>query len=227
MDEDDQAPNLPDVPAPTDDYSFLPATYDRVAAQYAETFLDELDAKPFDRELLGRFAEALRDRGRVCDLGCGPGQIGRYVRERGADVFGVDLSAGMVAIARELNPGMEFEVGDARQLPLETDSLAGIVAFYSLIHLPREEIPTALAECARVLAPGGALLISMHGGEGVVERDEFLGEPVPFIATLVELDEMLEMFPRAGFAIREAHQRDPYEQEHPTQRIYIWAEKRK
>src|SRR5439155_313770 len=75
----------------------LAGTYDRVAAPYGEQFFDELARKPFDRELLDRFAARLSGRGLVCDVGCGPGHVGRYLAERGVDVFGLDLSTDMAA----------------------------------------------------------------------------------------------------------------------------------
>ena len=62
----------------------LAGTYDRVAKPYGEQFFHELDRKPFDRELLDRFAARGRGRGRMCDVGCGPGHVGRYLVERGA-----------------------------------------------------------------------------------------------------------------------------------------------
>src|SRR5207253_2176096 len=89
----------------------LAGTYDRVAEPYGEQFFDELARKPFDRELLDRFAARLSGRGLVCDVGCGPGHVGRYLTERGVDVFGLDLSSEMVALARRRNPSMRFEQG--------------------------------------------------------------------------------------------------------------------
>jgi trans-aconitate methyltransferase len=83
-------------------------SYDTVARAYADEIYAELKDKPFDRELLDRFAERLRGRGRVCDVGCGPAQIARYLRDRGVDVLGLDLSAGMLAEARRLNPDLLF-----------------------------------------------------------------------------------------------------------------------
>src|SRR5439155_15857605 len=83
----------------------LAAKYDRVAEKYAAAFFDELERKPFDRALLDRFAAAVAGRGRVCDVGCGPGHVGRYLAARGVEVFGLDLSPRMVELARRLNPG--------------------------------------------------------------------------------------------------------------------------
>ena len=79
-------------------------SYDRIADEYARQIYGELAGKPLDREVLDRFAARLRGRGVVCDIGCGPGQIGRYLADRGLDVVGVDLSPGMLAQAAALNP---------------------------------------------------------------------------------------------------------------------------
>ena len=87
----------------------LAAKYDRVAEKYAAAFFDELERKPFDRSLLDRFAAAVAGRGRVCDVGCGPGHVGRYLAARGVEVFGLDLSPRMVELARRLNPGIPFD----------------------------------------------------------------------------------------------------------------------
>jgi len=90
----------------------------------------------------------------VCDVGCGPGHVGRYLTERSVNVFGLDLSPEMVALARRLNPSMRFEQGDLRALGLPDASLAGIVAFYSLIHLERAEIASASPSWPASLSPG-------------------------------------------------------------------------
>jgi trans-aconitate methyltransferase len=91
-------------------------SYDAVADEYARRIADELAHKPFDRELLDRFAERVGTRRRVCDVGCGPGHVARYLHERGVDVFGLDLWPRMVEIARRLNPDIDFVVGDMQAL---------------------------------------------------------------------------------------------------------------
>src|SRR6266850_631643 len=92
--------------------SELRSGYDRVAEHYATEYFDELKRKPFDCELLDTFAESVRDDGPVCELGCGPGQVARYLKDRGVDVCGLDLSSEMVRVARDLNPDISFEQGD-------------------------------------------------------------------------------------------------------------------
>ena len=203
------------------------ATYDKVAAAYAATFLDELDHKPFDREILIRFAAATRQgshQGRpVCDLGCGPGHVGAFLRTHGVDAVGIDLSAGMVAQARLSYPAMRFTQGDMTDLAVPDDSFTGIVCFYALIHVPRSQVPVALLEMSRVLVRGGALLLALHGGRGTLHADEMVGQPADLDVTLFSLTEVTELTERAGFVIVEARQRPPYEMEHPTQRLYLCA----
>ena len=201
----------------------LRASYDHVAEKYAATFLDELNRKPFDRELLDAYADRLRGQGLVLEVGCGPGHIGRYLHDRGVEVAGVDLSPEMVAVARRLNPDMRFEVGDMAALDIEDASLAGIIAFYSVIHIPRDDVPGVLREFRRVLRAGGEFVISAHGGTGVLRREDFIEEPVPMEATLFERDELVGLIEGAGFRLAEAVQRAPYHEEAQTQRIYVRA----
>ena len=171
--------------------------------------------------MLRDFTETTTDP--IVDLGCGPGQVGRFVRSQGRTVVGVDISAEMARLAsRRLDGAL---VSDIRQLPFGGASLGGVVAFYSLIHLPREELGVALAEIHRVLRPGGRLLFSAHEGEGLVEQREFLGHAVPFVATLFSIDELVDATQRSGLHMTMSVRREPLETEHQTGRLYVAAEK--
>ena len=199
------------------------ATYDAVATDYAAAFGDELVGKPFDRALLDDFAAACA--GRVFDVGCGAaGHITRYLADRGVDVVGVDLSTVSVEVARQRQPTLRFEIADMRDLPAADGVLAGLVAFYSVIHLPRDQVPVALAEFRRVLPPGGVLLIAMHGGAGEISSDGWFGHPVSVRASLWSLAELTGALSEAGFDIRRQHARQPYPAEHATERLYVWAQ---
>src|SRR5262245_32426079 len=134
---------------------YIRACYDTVAREYADRFAGELAHKPLDRELLARFAAEVREGGQVYDLGCGPGQTTAFLHGCGVQVRGLDLSAELLREARQRHPNLEFEPGDMLALPLADASLAGVVAFYAIVHLSPAGLRRALAEMHRVLRPGG------------------------------------------------------------------------
>jgi len=202
----------------------LPASYDSVAASYVEHLYSELAQKPLDRHLLNRFAEEVRNCGMVGDLGCGPGHVARYLHEQGVQILGVDLSPEMVRLAAQLNPGIEFRVGDIRLLDLPTASLAGIVAFYSIIHLDASELDATFREFRRVLAPQGVLLVSFHVGDHTLHLDELWGQPVSLDFRFLLPGEIIAALQSAGLAVTESVEREPYEgAEYPSRRCYLLA----
>jgi SAM-dependent methyltransferase len=163
----------------------LVQSYDLIAERYADHRLELLARARFDTELLDRYAESVRDRGRVCDLGCGVGVVASYLAERGVDVFGVDASIGMITVARNHYPDIPFQQGDMRALALPAASLAGVVAFYSILHIARPVVPLVLTEIMRVLRPGGLVLIAAYEGEGEDHTDRWLDRPVSLDTTFV------------------------------------------
>jgi ubiquinone/menaquinone biosynthesis C-methylase UbiE len=201
----------------------IEASYDQVAQQYAETFFEELARKPFDRQLLDAFAARVRNQGRVCDLGCGPGHVARYLKDRGVEVYGVDLSAAMVQHATQRNPDIAFYKGDMRVLDCPPASFAGIVAFYSLIHLQRPEVPQVLQAFSGVLQAQTPLLLAFHGGVGEVHTENWFGQGVSIDATLFTAEEMTGYLHEAGFQVEQVSERDPYPVEYQSRRIYILA----
>jgi SAM-dependent methyltransferase len=202
------------------------ASYDRVADEYTRLISDELKDKPFDREVLDGFAASVAGKGRVCDLGCGPGQVARYLHERGADAFGIDLSPAMLEQARLISPAIEFRQGDMRALDLPDEALAGIAAFYSIIHIPRREVTAVLGELHRILQPGGLLLLAFHRGRDVVHMDEWWGQPVSLDFAYFEREEMEGYLRQAGFTVEQSIERAPYpEVEHQSHRVYLLARK--
>lgn len=212
-------------------YEDIVASYDEVAERYALDYFDELARKPFDRQLLTRFAGSIPANRRVCDIGCGPGQIARFLAELGAQMTGVDISRAMIETARRLNPGLAFEQGDMLRLQFPDATFAGITAFYSLIHIERARVPEALSELFRVLDRDGHLLISFHAGDGEVHVDHYHshgqqeGPKIALHVTFFGLEEMRRNVETAGFAIEESLEREPYDFEYPSRRAYILARK--
>jgi SAM-dependent methyltransferase len=200
------------------------ASYDRVASEYARRIAGELANKPLDRALLDALAERVRGAGPVADLGCGPGHVARYLADRGADVFGLDLSPEMVARARGLHPGIPFAVGDLAALDSADGAWAGAVAYYSLIHLPRDAVAAALREIARALRPGAPLLVAFHVGEETRHMDEWWGLPVNIDFIFFGVEEMSGWLREAGFVVEAVTEREPYpDVEAQTRRAYVLA----
>ncbi|MFJ8039712.1 class I SAM-dependent DNA methyltransferase [Kitasatospora sp. NPDC096147] len=186
------------------DADFLGPTrefYDTVAEDYAEHFRDVLAARPLERALLASFAEQV-GAGAVADLGCGPGEVTGYLARLGVDVFGVDLSARMVALARRTQPGVRFEQGTLTEVGRPDGSLAGVLAWYSLIHLPDEQLPFALAEFHRLLAPGGWLLIGFQTGDRPLRVAEPFGHPVALDFRRRTPERVAEAVTAAGLTVR-------------------------
>src|SRR5262250_814115 len=95
----------------------ISSSYDVLADAYIAHIYHELEHKSLDRNWLARLATAVGTPGPICDLGCGPGHVARYLHEQGAHVLGMDLSPRMIERARQLNVGIEFRVGNMAALP--------------------------------------------------------------------------------------------------------------
>lgn len=157
------------------------ASYDTVADSYADQVRNLLDDTPEERAVLALFAARVRENGEgpVADVGCGPGRITAHLHGLGVDAFGIDLSPGMIEVARRDHPGLRFESGSMTELGLTDGSVAGLIAWYSLIHVPDEEIDSVLAHFRRVLRPGGPLLLSFHvGDERRLKTQGYGGHPM-------------------------------------------------
>lgn len=207
------------------------AAYDLVAAAYDAHFGDELRRKVIDRSLLTALLD-YAGAGVVADVGCGSGQITRYLAERHEPVVGLDLSPAMAERARANAPTASVGVASMTDLPVATDALAGVVASYSVVNLAAGQRRAAYAEFARVLRPGGWLLLSFH-----VDNDETPMGGQLDLTTWFDHDVVLTFYyldpeqercglEAAGFVVRATTLRMPDpEVEPPTRRCYLLAQR--
>ena len=191
---------------PSTEAGFVTTTrifYDAVAEDYAEMFAGELTG-PRDGAVLAEFAELVNrgGGGQVADLGCGPGRTTAHLASLGLDVFGLDLSGSMLAIARRENPGLCFQQGSMLELDIPDGTLAGAVSWYSSIHTPVDRLPSLFAEFGRVLAPSGHLLLAFQTGDRPLTLDRPFGHPVRLDFERRRPEAMAGLLEAAGFALR-------------------------
>ncbi|MBB5060398.1 SAM-dependent methyltransferase [Granulicella aggregans] len=202
-------------------------SYDELATEYTCRIANELQHKPFDRSQLLKFSEERRGKGLICDLGCGPGHVARFLHDAGSHVFGVDLSPRMIEEARRLNPNIPFREGDMLRLNLGDETLAGVVAFYSIVNLSEDCLDAVFHEVARVLKPDGVLLAAFHIGNGLVELSELWGHPISLRFFFFQASTVRKSIENAGLTLEGSLEREAYAPkiEHQSRRAYILARK--
>jgi ubiquinone/menaquinone biosynthesis C-methylase UbiE len=206
------------------DASVVRAAYDAVAADYADAFGGDLLRLPLDREVLDDFAGRVALCGPILDIGCGPAQVSQYLANQGAPMVAMDLAPEMLRVARQRRGITRLAGADMRSIPFGRNSFAGVVAFYSLHHLPRTELGSALAEINRILQPGGTLVVATHLGESEVYTSAFLGHEIETVGgTLYQDQELLAALQNQSFLIEKVRYRDPLPHEHDSKRIYLTA----
>jgi ubiquinone/menaquinone biosynthesis C-methylase UbiE len=199
------------------------SSYDTVAVDYADLTRDLMAAKTFDRAMLAAFAEHVTG-GPVADLGCGPGRVTAHLHGLGVDAFGVDLSPGMVEVARRTYPDLRFEVGSMLALDLPDGGLAGVVAWYSIIHFPVDRLPEVFAEFHRVLTPGATLLLAFQVGDETVHVSHAYGHDVAIDAYRRRPELVADLLVGAGFTVDARLVCEPVDQE-KTPQAYLMAHK--
>lgn len=140
--------------------------------------------------------------GRVLDVGCGPGHLTAHLRSMGVDATGVDPVPEFIDHARRTYPDGRYELGSMERLDAADCSVAGVLAWYSLIHIVPSELDAALAELRRVIAGGGTLVAGFFDGDHVEAFDHKVTTAYYWPA-----DELATRLARAGFTEVERVQR--------------------
>lgn len=198
------------------------ASYDALAADYAHHFRDDFASKPVERATLALFASVVD--GPVLDVGCGTGLATAQLHGLGVPVSGVDLSPGMLAEARKLLPEVDFEVASMLALPHADAAYGGVMAWYSTIHVPDDLLPTALSELARVLRPGGYLLLAFQVGDEPLHLTSALGHEFDLVFHRRHPDRMAAMLADAGVPVEVTTVRERLEDER-TGQAFLLAKK--
>jgi SAM-dependent methyltransferase len=194
--------------------------YNRAAQNYVRfvgTDINPATELALEQSLLVAFIELVREQTatRVADIGCGPGRVAAFMADHGLDVFGVDVSQAMLAIASTAHPNIDFEEGQLDALPIDTGVLAGAVCWYSIIYTPPERLVDAFGELARVLVPGGYLLLAFQAEDQPVHREDAFGTQLPLTSYRHGLQEVADCLEDTDFKIYARVLRAP-ELEHET-----------
>jgi SAM-dependent methyltransferase len=200
------------------------SSYDTVAAGYSALFADDLPGEPVKRSMLTLFASLVTG-GPVADVGCGPGHVTAFLHGQGMDVFGVDLSPGMVSQARANYPSVRFEVGSMTALDQPSGSLAGLNAWFSTIHIPDPALPGVLAEFHRVLLPGATLMLAFQVGDDPTHLAEAWGFEVDLVLHRRRPETVAALLTEAGFHVLLTTVHEPSAAEPGKRAAYLIATK--
>lgn len=216
MKGDNDSPSFSDVPTKSASY------YDRNTQSYSGS-----NQNPAD--FIDEFLEYLqKGKGKVVlDLGSGPGVNAAYMRSRNLQVIGIDLSEKMVEYARSRYPHIEFQLNDMTKLPFPANSFDGVLASYSLIHLPKDAIPSVLTRLHEILRPGGVIYLSVQSGNSI---QGFYSHPtIPDDQVFLNIfakEEIFDLLSEHGFEIIAQHEKPPKGKVFNFTKLFIIAEKR-
>ncbi len=192
--------------------------YDAIAERYYAWS----DARPSAtrRRWLAKALERIPPGADVLDLGCGAGVPMTRALVAGRQVTGVDISARQIELARAAVPEATFVHADMTALDFHPASFDAVVAFYSLTHVPRADLPELLAAVRRWLRPGGVLIASMGAQDApdAVEPD-WLGTPMFFSHHGAKKNRALVR--RSGFELEEAVVEEEPEDRHAA--LFLWV----
>jgi SAM-dependent methyltransferase len=200
--------------------------YNQAAAKYHELFHNEMNEKVYDRNLLDSFAGRFGPGSLICDAGCGPSaHVGRYLAEKGLTVIGIDISDRCIEMARALHPDMLFRREDIMNLSFDSDTLDGLVSYYSIIHTPKKLVGKIFKEFHRVLKPGGYLLVAVKAGSGEGYVHELLGIETDIYYSWCHETEIADSFEESGLVVEFLERRNPYDFEIKNERIFAIGKK--
>ena len=201
--------------------------YNAVAQTYADEYADEILLKPVVQQFLADFVRPIASDGVICDMGCGPGQVARYLKNNlHCNTTGVDLSPKMIEIASAVNPGITFHCADILEMD-EAGLYDGIVGLYFIVNFPLPVLAQVFLKLNQLLKSNGKLLLSFHIGNDILNRvDDFWGSGKGCDFYFLKPETVSKYLRTSGFKVTDIRLREPNpEVEYPSQRAYVFAEK--
>ena len=193
--------------------------YEKVAKSYAQEFSDPSD-------YVDTFLSLIPSNGKILDVGCGVGVDAGYMYSKGFKVVGIDLSREMLKIARQHFPQIDFRLLDIKKINYGANSFDGIFASFSLIHLPKKDIPNILKKFYKILKRGGVLYIALHEGK---PEETFITSPLSknekIFLNIFSYEEIKQLLDEFGFAILFKYKRKPTSGELNFTKLFIIAKK--
>ena len=180
-------------------------TYDKIAKAYTQEFFDD----KIDIKYLNKFSSLLPKKGRVLDVGCGPGNFPKYFLEKGFSVEGIDLSTEMIKIARKMVPKGVFRIMDMRKLKYPNESFDGLCVAYSLYHIPSKQTLDVLKNFNRVLKPNGIIILMLQKGKGEGVIPEPFNPKEKMFFKYYQKGEIKNLLKKSGFKIIYEAERKP------------------
>jgi ubiquinone/menaquinone biosynthesis C-methylase UbiE len=175
--------------------------YNKIAKSYASNFKNH-------SEHIDKFLSLIDKNGKILDVGCGCGTDANYISSKGFTVVGIDLSRGMIRLAKENFPKIRFEVKDMRKLAFRPNSFEGILVAYSLIHIPKKDVLSTLKLLYSFLKKKGIIYVALLSGKS---QELFISEPLkPNLETFLNVfseDETIRLLRKSGFSIIQKYKR--------------------
>lgn len=169
--------------------------YNKIANKYHKTFFTPSN-------YLDDFLRYIPKKRKILDIGCGVGVDSSYVKSKGYIPTGIDISKKMLEIAKKNNPQLDFRLSDMRKLNFKNDSYNGIIVSYSLIHIPKNEVPKVISNFYKILKKNGIIYLGLQSGKS---REVFIDEPFKhgenLFLNIMSLKEIKEILEKEGFRI--------------------------
>ena len=172
--------------------------YNSIAEDYAKTF----DPKQSEEDLkfLNIFLSHLKLGNKILDIGCGTGFSSKYFTGKGMLTEGIDLSEGMIAIAKRNYPSLSFQIADLRDF-IPEEHVDAVWAGYSLFHFEKEYLEETFNLIKSYLKPAGIFGLVIQEGYGEIEMDEPFMPDKKIYIHLYTVEEMTEILNKYGFEV--------------------------